>query len=103
MMSEMANHTTSGMSAMAVSRCAHRKRDAGRAMQDRHDRGELPLVDLKVGRQRPVGWPIGDAHRAKPLFAYVGTVLARGDIKSMKLGSAHALSPGFSSEIRWAR
>jgi hypothetical protein len=30
----------------------------------------------------------------------MGTVVARGDIKSMKLSLARALSPGFTSEIR---
>src|SRR5258708_5824396 len=78
------------------------ERDAGRAMQDRQDRRELPLVDLKMGRQRPVGRPIGDAHRARPLFAYVGMFLARGRPKSTKLGHARALSPRFCSEIRLA-
>src|SRR5258707_4783582 len=80
----------------------HGERNAGGAVQDRQDRSELPLVDLQVGGQRPVGRPIGDAHRAKPLFAYVGMFLARGHIKSMKLSLACRLSPGIPSEIRLA-
>src|SRR5580698_5398843 len=44
-------------------------------MQDGQDGGELRLVDLQMGRKRPVHRPIGDAHRVRTSRAEIGLSL----------------------------